>query len=359
MTRKLVVLLLTIFVAALVFAQLLDYKKKAPDFTNDVKWLDQGAKEPHSLKGYRGQVVLIDFWDYTCINCIRDFAVVKSWYTKYHPYGFQVIGVHYGEFKIGQDTKNVEHAAQRFQLPWPVVADVDGTMWREYHSDVWPNRYLLDQNGDIVMQVEGEGHNREMEARLRSLLAAQHPQVAKIALDNPEQAFSPLCGIPTQEMYVGDWYGRGSLAQRYHDNETADFKADRAPADGTVILGGRWYTLPDGMRSEAADDTLAVRYHARSAYSVMSVADPKKPVRVDLEQDGKPLGKADAGADVHFDNQGAYLEVSTPRMYYLVKNAGNSLPLPQHILTLKPQAKGLTVDSFTYGNNCQQNFAQR
>jgi glutathione peroxidase-family protein len=360
MIRKLVwFLLLTSLFPSLLSAQVLTYTKKAPDFTNDVKWLDQGAKEPHSLKGYRGQVVLIDFWDYTCINCIRDFAVVKSWYAKYHPYGFQVIGVHYGEFKIGQDLGNIEHAAQRFQLPWPVVADVEGAMWREYRSDVWPNRYLIDQDGNIVMQVEGEGHNREMEARLRELLARQHPQVAKIALDAPEQAFSPACGITTNEMYVGDWYGRGSLAQHYHDHETASFKADRAPADGTIVLGGRWYTQPDGMRSEATGDTAAVRYHARSAYAVISVADPKKPVRVNIEQDGAPLKKADAGADVRFDTQGAYIEVSAPRMYDLVKNAGNGLPLPEHVLTLKPQGKGLTIESFTFGNNCQQNFAQR
>lgn len=357
--HKIAVLLLTWLLPALLGAQVLEYTRKAPDFTNDVQWLDQGAKEPHSLKGYRGQVVLIDFWDYTCINCIRDFAVVKRWYAKYHPYGFQVIGIQFGEFDIAHRTENVERAARRFELPWPIVSDVNGSMWRAYQSDVWPNRYLIDPKGNIVMQVEGEGNNEQMEARIRSLLATSHPEVAKIALDPPERTFAPQCGNTTSEMYVGDWFGRGALAQQYHDDKTTNFSADQQPADGRVILGGRWHTLPGGMRTEADDDTAAIRYHARSVYAVMSVKDTRKPVRIDLAQDGEALKKQDAGADVQFDAKGAYLEVSEPRMYYLVKNAGDRLPLPQHNLTLKPEGKDFVLHSFTYGNNCQQNFPQR
>ena len=98
----------------------------APDFGADGTWLDQGAPVPHHIADYRGKVVLIDFWEYTCINCIRDFAVVKRWYTKYHQYGFDVIGVHFGEFNIGFDVNNVREAAQSYHLPWPVLADLKG-----------------------------------------------------------------------------------------------------------------------------------------------------------------------------------------------------------------------------------------
>lgn len=339
-------------------AQVINLHKKAPDFY-DVQWLDHGAKEPHSLKGYRGQVVLIDFWDYTCINCIRDFAVVKRWYAKYHPYGFQVIGIQFGEFDIAHRTENVERAAQRFQLPWPIVSDVDGAMWKAYNSDVWPNRFLIDQNGEIIMQVEGEGNDLPLESKIHDLLAPEHPEVAKIALDNPEQAFSPRCGLTTPEMYVGDWFHRGALVQPYHDDATSDFKPAGEPPDGRVVLSGRWHTLAAGMQSEANDDTATIQYHARSVYAVMSLANAKKPVRLDLQQDGHPLAKTDAGADVQFDAQGAYIEVSEPRMYYVVKNAADSLPFAQHLLTLKPEGKDFILHSFTYGNNCQQDFPQR
>ncbi len=327
---------------------------RAPDFPKDVHWLDKSAPVPHSIAAYHGRVVLVDFWEFTCINCIRDFAVVKRWYRKYHPFGFEVIGVHYGEFRIGFSARNVTDAAKRFRLPWPVVADLHGSVWKAYHSEVWPNRYLIDPNGKVVMQVEGEGNNHVMEERIRVLLAATQPEVMKIPLDPPESGYGPGCGEPTQETYVGDWFGRGALENSggYRDNATTDFRADREPSDGGVVLNGQWLTLHDGVTSQAANATAVLRYHARSAYAVMGPSGDT--VRVYLLQDGKPL-RSDAGADVQFDRSGSYIEVRQPRMYYLVKNPAFSA----HLLTLRPLSAGLTLNSFTYGNNCQQNFEER
>jgi hypothetical protein len=126
----------------------------------------------------------------------------------------------------------VREAAKRFQLPWPILADGHGSMWREYHSDVWPNRYLIGPKGYIVMHVEGEGDNRPMEEKIRELLVQSHPQIAGIPLNAPED-FAPSCGIPTNETYVGDWYGRGAVANPNaynNDGADTDFRArgDRA-----------------------------------------------------------------------------------------------------------------------------------
>jgi len=330
------------------------YTERAPDFSFDAIWLDKDAKVPHSIKAYRGRVVLIDFWEYTCINCIRDFAVLKRWYAKYHPYGFEIIGVHFGEFAIGYKPENVRRAAQRFQLPWPIVADVNGSIWKAYKSESWPNRYLIDPNGDIVMHIEGEGNNAPMEAKIRELLLPQHPEIAKIPLDPDENTFAPQCGRVTEETYVGDWFGRGALenSEKYEDGYVVHFKANQEPDDGRVILDGSWRTDHDGVTSaDKHENKAALRYHARSVYAVMSVDDPKKPVRVDVSQDGAPLGDA-AGTDVKIDAQGSYIEVSEPRMYYVIKNPA----LASHLLTLVPEGKGFTLHSFTYGNDCQQNF---
>ena len=328
---------------------------RAPEFPKDIRWLDKGDPVPHTIAGYRGKVVLIDFWDYTCINCIRDFAVLKSWYGKYRPYGFEIIGVHFGEFPMGSNVNNVEDAAKRFRLPWPVVVDNHGSLWKAYRSEVWPNRYLIGPNGDVVLQVEGEGNNRVMEEKIRELLAPAHAEVAKIALDPSEEASGPDCGVCTQETYVGDWYGRGALenSQGYQDGAAVNFRADHEPGDGGVMLNGMWLTMHDGVTSTAPDATAALRYHARSAYAVMS--ESQGVVRVYLQQDGKPLTSADAGVDVRFDRSGSYVEVKEPRMYYLVKNPA----FGAHLLTLQPQSSGFTLLSFTYGNNCQQNFDQR
>jgi thiol-disulfide isomerase/thioredoxin len=334
---------------------------KAPNFSPDAQWIDTGVagkNVAHSIKGYRGHVLLIDFWEFTCINCIRDFSVLKRWYAKYHSYGFDIVGVHYGEFAIGFSVDNVREAAKRFQLPWPVVADTHGSIWNAYHSDVWPNRYLIDQRGNIVFHVEGEGNNRPMEEKIRELLASAHPEVTQLPLDPPENTFADSCGVCTDETYVGDWFGRGAIAnpRGYKNNgEVTDFHANGDPLDGKVMLSGRWITQQDGVASDDKHGTAQLRYHARSVYAVLSVADPKKPVRVYLLQDGEPVNQSEAGVDVHFDTRGSYLDVSSPRMYYLVRNTN----FGSHLLALDPQHADLVLHSFTYGNNCQQDFEQK
>lgn len=357
MSKSLVILISLLVAAA---ASATDQKvEKAPNFMSDAQWIDTGAageKVPHSIKGYRGHVLLIDFWEFTCINCIRDFSIIKRWYRKYHSLGFDVVGVHFGEFQMGYNAENVREAAKRFQLPWPVVADLHGSIWNAYHSDVWPNRYLIDQNGDIVMHIEGEGNNQSMEEKIRALLAPSHPEVNQIPPDPPKNTFAPSCGTSTDETYVGDWFHRGALAnlQGYDDGSVTEFHAAGEPRDGGVMLSGKWTTEQDGITSDDDNGQAVLRYHARSMYAVLSACDPKKPVRVNLLQDGKPLDQSDAGLDVHFDSQGSYIEVSNPRMYYLLKNGA----FGPHILTLEPQAAGFALHSFTYGNNCQQDFDQ-
>ena len=345
----------------LAFSAFAAEQKPAPNFGSDAQWIDTGVASkgiPHSIKGYRGQVLLIDFWEFTCINCIRDFSVLKRWYSKYHAYGFDVVGVHFGEFSIGYSADNVRDAARRFALPWPVVADLHGSIWRAYQSNVWPNRYLIDQNGDIVLQIEGEGNNQPMEQKIRQLLAPAHPEINQIPLDPPENTFTPSCGTPTDETYVGDWYGRGAIANPKgykNDGGSTNFHADAPPPDGKVMLSGRWIASQDGVTSDEKHGTAQLRYHARSLYAVLSLANDKKTLRIYVLQDGKPLDHSDAGVDVHFDAQGSYLDVNSPRMYYLVKNPA----FGPHLLELQPQGSDFVLHSFTYGNDCQQDFDQR
>jgi thiol-disulfide isomerase/thioredoxin len=364
MRKILFILTASVFLSVAVHAQ--DQKpQKAPNFTADAQWIDSGVagkKVPHSIKGYQGQVLLVDFWEFTCINCIRDFSVLKRWYSKYHAYGFEIVGVHFGEFAIGYSANNVRDAAQRFQLPWPVVADLKGSIWKAYNSDSWPNRYLIDPNGDIVLHFAGEGNNEPMEKKIRELLVKAHPDLSEkinqIPLDPPENTFAPSCGAVTDETYVGDWFGRGAIAnpRGYSNNgQPASFHADAAPADGKVVLSGKWITQQDGVTSDEKHGAAQLRYHARSAYAVLSTANPKQSVRVNLLQDGKPLDQNNAGVDVHFDAQGSYLEVNAPRMYYLVKNQ----VFGAHLLDLQPQGSDFVLHSFTYGNDCQQDFDQR
>jgi len=326
----------------------------APDFGADGTWLDQGSPAPHHISGYHGRVLLIDFWEYTCINCIRDFGVVKHWYSKYHQYGLEVVGVHYGEFAIGFNVDNVRAAAQRFRLPWPVVADQKGSTWKAFASDGWPNRYLVDPQGNIVMKVFGESGNRELESKIHDLLVGAHPELAQeitqIALDPDANAFQPECGATTQETFVGETYGRSAVEDMagHHAGDEADFQPPHSPPDGGVMLVGRWRVERDGVFSDGHGAAAELRYHARSLYAVLSLKNDK-PIRVNLFQDGSPLPKGGAGADVKFDANGAYIDVTGSRMYYLVRSPA----FGAHLISMQPESPGLGLNSFTFGNNCQ------
>ncbi len=344
-------LALVLLLATTAFAQHIDTTvRPAPDFGADGVWLDQGAPVPHHIADYKGKVVLIDFWEYTCINCIRDFAVLKQWYTKYHPFGLEIIGVHYGEFNIGFDVNNVRQGAEQYHLPWPVLADLKGTTWKAYDAQGWPDRFLIDQQGKIVMSVFGEGGNLPMEEKIRALLAVSHPEVLKVPIGSEENAFRPQCGVPTEETYVGERFGRSSVMNMngHKAGDEVDFLPPHSPHDGGVMLAGKWHIDEDGVTTKSRNAAAEIRYHARSVYAVMSLNGAKQ-VKVYLFQDGDPLPKDGAGSDVKFDDKGAYVEVTQGRMYYLVRSPKFSA----HLLALDPDAPGLTLHSFTFGNDCQ------
>ncbi|MGH9445279.1 MAG: redoxin domain-containing protein [Terriglobia bacterium] len=340
--------------------QTVQNSQPAPSFhSNGITWINSS---PLTMKKLRGKVVLIDFWEYTCINCIRTLGTNKKWYARYHRYGFEIIGVHDPEFSIAFSVANARKAIKRFNLTYPIVVDDDRLIWNEYHSDSWPNRFLIDANGYVRYHRSGEGGDSAFEQAIQQLLEQAHPGLkfpASDAVPPPENAFAPGCGIPTGEMYVGDWYGRGVLANSkgYHDRRVLNYKLPASVDDGRAVLAGKWETFPDGMtyrgKKGASGGELEMRYHARELYSVINVS-RGHPERLYITQDGKDLTKQNAGVDVQFDAQGrSYIEVRAPRMYYVVSNPA----FGSHSVVLTPTAPGITINSFTFGNNCQTHFA--
>jgi thiol-disulfide isomerase/thioredoxin len=320
---------------------------------------------PLTMRELRGKVVLIDFWEYTCINCIRTFPDNKKWYERYHKYGFTIIGVHDPEFDIAYPVLNVERAVRRFQLPYPIVVDDWFKIWTSYRNNTWPNRFLVDAEGVVRYHRSGEGGDADFERAIQDLLEKAHPGLkfpSSYTIPAEKNAFAPNCGIPTAEMYIGDWYGRGALEnpQGYHKGKTLDYTLPGDLADGGAALAGPWKTDKNGMiyrgknkSEEPGSDRLEMRYHARELYSVLN-ASHGKPSRLYIRQDGKYLTAANKGVDVQMDSRGrSYVEVYEPKMYYLVANPS----FGEHTLSLYPTQPGLTVNSFTFGNNCQTDFA--
>jgi thiol-disulfide isomerase/thioredoxin len=319
---------------------------------------------PLRMGQLRGTVVLIDFWEYSCINCIRTFAKNKEWYARYHKYGFELVGVHDFEFDIASHFPNVRAAVKRFDLNYPIFVDSTFQLWQAYHNDSWPSLFLIDAKGVVRFHKNGEGNDDALEHAIQRLLLQAHPGLkfpSDYTIAPEPDAFASPCGIPTPEMYVGDWPGRGILSNRegYHDGKTIRYELPANIDDGQAAVSGAWESDKNGMTyrgkngsAQAAPDKLAMRYHARELYAVINVSHGH-PSALYIQQDGKDVTAADKGVDVEFDAQGhSYIEVREPRMYYLVQNPAFSA----HTVTLTPTKPGLTINSFTFGNDCQTHF---
>jgi len=343
--------------------------QKAPDFpppgfkVSGITWINS---PPLTMRQLRGKVVMIDFWEYTCINCIRTFPQNIEWYKRYHKYGFVIIGVHDPEFQIAYDVDNVRAAVKRFGLPYPVVVDDFYKIWNSYSNQFWPNRFLIDAKGNVRFELAGEGDDHNFEIAIRRLLVEAHPGLtfpAGYTLPPVENTDAPQCGgVTTPEMYVGPFSGHQGIVENpnpYHPGDVINYKLPKKIHDGRAGLSGKWQTDPNGMIYEGKPQEpgpkaarMQMKYHATQAYSVMNVGGGN-PVRLYIMQDGRYLTAADKGVDVKIDPQGrSYIEVNASRMYYLTAN-------PQfggHVLDLIPAAPGLQVDSFTFGNSCQTDF---
>jgi thiol-disulfide isomerase/thioredoxin len=347
---------------------LASFKVKAPDFpkpgfaVSGTTWLNS---PPLTLEKLRGKVVMIDFWEYTCINCIRTFPQNKKWYKRYHKYGFEIIGVHDPEFQIAYDVNNVRAAVQRFGLPYPIVVDDKYAIWSEYGNQAWPSRFLIDANGYARYHIDGEGDDRNFEKAIRKLLVEAHPGLkfpASYTLPARENAMRGCDRIPTPEMYVGPWEGRGIVANHnpYHPGQKFNYEMPKRVNDGRAGLSGPWETDKNGMifagkpqePEQQGAARLRMQYHARELYAVMNVW-RGVPEELYILQDGKYLTSANKGADVKIDAQGrSYINVDSSRMYYLVSNP----KFGKHTVDLIPTVSGIMIDSFTFGNSCQTKF---
>ncbi|MEM5427932.1 thioredoxin family protein [Cupriavidus oxalaticus] len=145
---------------------------KAPEFTGIEKWLNS---EPLTLAGLRGKVVLVDFWTFDCINCIRTLPHVRQWYDKYRDKGLVVVGVHTPEFGYEKSTANVQAAIKRFDIRYPVAQDNMYATWNAWRNQYWPALYLVDASGNVVYKHFGEGNYAQTEAAIQKALADAKP----------------------------------------------------------------------------------------------------------------------------------------------------------------------------------------
>jgi cytochrome c biogenesis protein CcdA/thiol-disulfide isomerase/thioredoxin len=308
---------------------------KAPDFVGTQDWFNTPKDKPLSISGLRGQVVLVDFWTYTCINCIRTLPYLEAWYRKYHRDGFEVVGVHTPEFPFERDAANVQHAIGDFGLTYPVVQDNESATWSAYHNQYWPADYLIDARGRVRLVHFGEGSYAETEAGIRSLLAEAGDH--KLGSRAHAHVQRPSAHA-TPESYLG-----AARAERFANGPilpgTQQFDSIPASslAPNQLAYGGQW-RIDRESATAGQGASLELNFTAKRVFLVLG--SPGGPRKVQVLLDGKPIPNSLAGPDV----RDGVATISNQRLYRLV-----DLPHPEsHVLTLQPE-QGISGYAFTFG----------
>jgi cytochrome c biogenesis protein CcdA/thiol-disulfide isomerase/thioredoxin len=305
----------------------------APEFTDTESWFNTPGDRPLTMKRLRGKVVLIDFWTYSCINCIRTLPYLNAWNKRYAKDGLVIVGVHTPEFPFEREAANVEEAIKTDGIEYPVVQDNEMGTWNAYGNLYWPAEYFVDAKGQVRYAHFGEGQYKEKETVIRELLTEAGHDPGKARADAHGMAAEP--GVTTPESYLG-----AERAENFTNGLIERGRQDftlRRPADNELSYGGEW-TIGDQPVTAGKGARLDLNFGARRVYLVLG--SPGKPRRVKVMLDGKPIAPADDGADVH----NGYVTVTNQRLYNLVE-----LPkVERHVLELVPE-EGVQGYAFTFG----------
>ncbi len=279
--------------------------------------------------------MLIDFWTYTCINCIRTLPYLRAWDSEYRDRGLTVIGVHTPEFAFEKETGNVEGAIDEYGLGYPVVQDNERGTWDAFANQYWPAKYLIDADGHVRYAHFGEGAYEETESAIRGLLAEAGAD--RLGTGVPKQdAETADPGVRTPETYLGWERAQGFVQPPRPGSLTYSAPAEDPPTNA-FALDGRWRADPES--ATALDDaSIDLGFRARRVFLVLG--SEGSPGRVDVLLDGEPISKPDAGEDV----RGGAATVTNQRLYRLVDldRAGD------HTLELRFEP-GVSGYAFTFG----------
>lgn len=305
----------------------------APDFTGNQRWFDTPGDRPLTLAGLRGRVVLVDFWTYSCINCLRTLPYLEGWDQRYRRDGLTIVGVHTPEFPFEKDAGNVADAIKREGIRYPVAQDNDSATWNAYGNQYWPAEYFIDAQGRVRYAHFGEGDYGRKEQVIRTLLAEAGRDVG--AQRARASGISASAGVTTPESYLGsdrdERFANGPILPGRRD-----YGRGPAPKAEELSYSGEWQIAPD--EATARGGSLELNFNARHVYLVLGSPGRTRGLRVLL--DGRPLPTRYAGRDVF----GGVAQIGQQRLYDLV-----DLPaVGRHVLRLVPDS-GIEGYAFTFG----------
>jgi cytochrome c biogenesis protein CcdA/thiol-disulfide isomerase/thioredoxin len=306
----------------------------APDFTGIGNWINSPALH---LADLRGKVILVDFWTYSCINCIRTLPYVTSWYQKYHDQGFVVVGVHTPEFAFEHETPNVIDATKRFGITYPVAQDNSYATWNAYSNRYWPAEYFIDAHGHLRHVHFGEGNYDESEQVIQELLDEAGASVAQAAKTGNVPV--PISDTQTPETYVGlDRQGKFASPEAAAPGPAHSYSIPHQLPLHSFAAGGNWAFADQYATEEAAGDSLRLHFNAKDVYVVLA---SDKPATVEVSVTAPNASNQSEDLDT-----GSRLHVSAPRLYHLAR-----LPqVEEGVVDLHFDRPGVRAYAFTFGS---------
>jgi cytochrome c biogenesis protein CcdA/thiol-disulfide isomerase/thioredoxin len=326
-------------------SQDLPIEGELPSLSGATAWFNSSALTPQVL---RGKVVLVDFWTYSCINCLRALPYVKTWYEKYKDHGLVVIGVHSPEFAFEKDPGNVGRAIHDLGIAYPVALDDHYAIWQGFNNQYWPAHYFIDAAGHIRGHHFGEGNYQESEQLLRVLLTeAGYKDLPPAGMESAQvsgvQAPADEAQDESPETYIGsaraqNFRSPGGLAQ----DRLKDYTAPASLNLNQWALAGPWTVDPEKAVLHTAPGTIVYRFHARDLHLVLGPGAGGKPIRFRVLLDGKTPG-VNHGSDTDENGVGV---INEQRLYQLIRQ---STSVGEHVFSIEFLDGNVQAYSFTFG----------
>ncbi|SEB03652.1 cytochrome c biogenesis protein DipZ [Variovorax sp. YR216] len=314
-----------------------------PDLSGAVNWLNG---QPLDLQQLRGKVVLVNFWTYSCINCLRTLPHVRAWAQTYAGQGLVVIGVHTPEFAFEKETGNVQKALKRLGITYPVAQDNDFAVWRAFQNQYWPALYFIDAEGRVRHHQFGEGGEVRSEQVIQALLreaGADATAAAPVVPDTRGPGLAAdLRNVRSPETYLGYRQASGFASpSRIASDRSKVYTLGRLGLNDWGLKGA-WTVGPEFVQLDEAGGAVAIRFHARDAHLVLGFAAGHGPIPFQLTLDGRAPG-ADHGDDVDAEGHGA---IDATRLYQLVRQRGS---IDDRVVEIRFLDAGARAFAFTFG----------
>jgi thiol-disulfide isomerase/thioredoxin len=303
--------------------------------------------KPLTAKQLKGKVVLVDFWTYSCINCLRAVPYIRAWAEKYKDSGLVVIGVHTPEFDFEKQLPNVQKAVQKFGITYPVALDSNNAIWNAFHNQFWPAHYFIDGKGKVRYEHFGEGEYDQSERWIQELLKEGNAKPMAGGTVNVHaqgvEAAPDMKQVQSPETYIG--YARAahfaSPGGIRLDSEQL-YAAPEHPGLNEWGLAGRWVDHDQTAQLKSAGGKIVFRFHARDLHLVLGPAADRKSVHFRVTIDGQAPGE-NHGVDTDTQGNGV---VTEHRLYQLVRQKG---AITDHVFVIEFQDTGVQAFAFTFG----------